>query len=183
VELVSVPARERRLGRALDEIKDAFDFILLDCPPSLGLLTVNALTAAHSVLVPIQCEYYALEGLGQLLATIELVRGHLNPGLALKGIVLTMHDGRTSLSADVTAEVRRHLGAHVFETIVPRSVRLAEAPSYGQSIATYSPQSRGAQAYQAVTAELLGRSRHVASDALGTSRREAAGLVRAGEEV
>jgi chromosome partitioning protein len=158
VELVPHTSRERRLKQVLDEVRDDFDFILLDCPPSLGLLTVNALTAADSVLIPLQCEYYALEGLSQLMATIDLIRDHLNPGLSLKGVVLTMHDGRTSLSADVTAEVRRHLGKLVFEAVVPRSVRLAEAPSYGQPIAEYSGSSRGALAYRAVTAELLSRS-------------------------
>ena len=157
VELVNAPSRERRLKHKLAPALEAYDFVLLDCPPSLGLLTINALTAAQSVLIPLQSEYYALEGLGQLLATIELVRGHLNPGLSLKGVVLTMHDGRTTLASDVNAEVRRHLGAQVFETVVPRSVRLAEAPSYGQPIATYGPSSRGARAYQALTAELLVR--------------------------
>lgn len=158
VELVPAAARERRLARALTGVAEDFDFVLLDCPPSLGLLTVNALTAADSVLIPLQCEYYALEGLSQLLATIDLVRDHLNPGLSLKGVVLTMHDGRTSLSAEVTADVRRHLGSLVFEAVVPRSVRLAEAPGYGQPIATYSPASRGAMAYRAVASELLTRS-------------------------
>jgi chromosome partitioning protein len=158
VELVPSQGRERRLKRVLEPIRDDFDYVLLDCPPSLGLLTVNALTAADSVLIPLQCEYYALEGLGQLMATIDLIRDHLNPSLSLKGVVLTMHDGRTSLSADVTTEVRRHLGDKVFEAVVPRSVRLAEAPSYGQPISEYSPTSRGALAYQAITAELLERS-------------------------
>jgi chromosome partitioning protein len=158
VELVPSPGRERRLKHVLAGIGEAYDFVILDCPPSLGLLTVNALTAADSVLIPLQCEYYALEGLGQLMATVELIRAHLNPHLAMKGVVLTMHDGRTSLSADVTAEVRRHLGQQVFRTVVPRSVRLAEAPSYGESIATYSPASRGALAYQSIAAELLDRS-------------------------
>jgi chromosome partitioning protein len=158
VELVPSPGRERRLKRALAVEQTRYDFVLLDCPPSLGLLTVNALTTADSVLIPLQCEYYALEGLSQLLATIDLVRAHLNPELKIKGVVLTMHDGRTSLSADVAAEVRRHLGDQVFEAVVPRSVRLAEAPSYGQAIAQYSPASRGALAYQAITAELLQRS-------------------------
>lgn len=159
VELVPSSARERRLKQVLAPAGEDFDFILLDCPPSLGLLTVNSLTAADTVLIPLQCEYYALEGLGQLMATVDLIREHLNPGLKLKGVILTMHDGRTSLSADVTAEVRRHLGEQVFEAVVPRSVRLAEAPSYGQPIAQYSPSSRGARAYQALTAELLVRSR------------------------
>jgi chromosome partitioning protein len=158
VELVSNDARERRLKRVLDGAADAYEFVLLDCPPSLGLLTVNGLTAADSVLIPLQCEYYALEGLGQLMATIDLIRDHLNPRLQMKGVVLTMHDGRTSLSADVSAEVRRHLGDQVFDAVVPRSVRLAEAPSYGQPIAQYSPSSRGALAYQTITAELLQRS-------------------------
>jgi chromosome partitioning protein len=158
VELVPVAGRERRLKQALEGADRAWDFVLLDCPPSLGLLTVNALTAARSVLIPLQCEYYALEGLSQLMATIDLVRQHLNPGLALKGIILTMHDGRTSLSADVAREVRRHLGSQVFDTVIPRSVRLAEAPSFGQPIATFSPGSRGATAYESLTAELVRRS-------------------------
>ena len=159
VELVPSSARERRLKHVLQPVAGEYDFVLLDCPPSLGLLTVNSLTAADSVLIPLQCEYYALEGLGQLMATVDLIREHLNPELKLKGVILTMHDGRTSLSADVTAEVRRHLGDQVFDAVVPRSVRLAEAPSYGQSIAEYSPSSRGALAYQTLTAELLVRSR------------------------
>ncbi len=139
-----IAGRERRLARALAPVQDDFDYILMDCPPSLGLLTVNALTAADSVLIPIQCEYYALEGLGQLLSTIDLVRAHLNPELSVKGVVLTMFDARTTLSSDVSAEVRRHLGDQVFETQIPRSVRLAEAPSYGRPISEYSPASRGA---------------------------------------
>jgi chromosome partitioning protein len=158
VELVPNSGRERRLKSVLEGAGESYDFVLLDCPPSLGLLTVNGLTAADTVLIPLQCEYYALEGLGQLMATIDLIREHLNPKLTMKGVVLTMHDGRTSLSADVTAEVRRHLGQAVFDAVVPRSVRLAEAPSYGQAIGQYSPSSRGALAYQAVTAELLQRS-------------------------
>jgi chromosome partitioning protein len=150
--------RERKLQLALTEIRTSFDFILLDCPPAVGLLTVNALTAADGVLVPIQCEYYALEGLSQLLSTIDLVRDNLNPRLKLAGVLLTMFDGRTTLSADVAAEVRRHLGDLVFRTVVPRSVRLAEAPSYGRPIARYSPESRGAQAYKALADEVLERA-------------------------
>jgi chromosome partitioning protein len=157
VELVPLPARERRLARALAPVRDDFDYVLMDCPPSLSLLTVNALTAADSVLIPIQCEYYALEGLGQLLSTVELVRAHLNPALAIKGVVMTMFDARTTLSSDVSAEVRRHLGDQVFDTQIPRSVRLAEAPSYGRPISAYSPASRGALAYAALAAELLAR--------------------------
>jgi chromosome partitioning protein len=159
VELVELHQRERRLQQALVGLRGSFDFILLDCPPAVGLLTVNALTAADAVLVPIQCEYYALEGLSQLLATIDLVRDNLNPRLRLAGVLLTMFDARTTLSADVAAEVRRHLGTNVFETVVPRSVRLAEAPSYGRPIARYSPESRGAQAYRALADEVTARRR------------------------
>ncbi|MEA2622578.1 MAG: chromosome partitioning protein [Chloroflexota bacterium] len=172
VELVPVPDRERRLAETLKSVDQDFDYILLDCPPSLGLLTVNALAAADSVLIPIQCEYYALEGLGQLMATVNLVRERLNPHLRLKGVVLTMFDARTTLSADVTAEVQRHLGSQVFDVIIPRSVRLAEAPSYGRPIPLYSPSSRGAQAYRELASELLmrdGRDRNGESPgAIGT---------------
>jgi len=157
VELVALPQRERRLEQALVPVRSSFDYIILDCPPAVGLLTVNALAAADGVLVPLQCEYYALEGLSQLLSTIELVRDHLNPRLALTGVVLTMFDGRTTLSADVAAEVRRHLGASVFQTVVPRSVRLAEAPSHGRPIASYSPESRGARAYRELALELMAK--------------------------
>jgi chromosome partitioning protein len=157
VELAPVEARERRLGRALTPIVARFDDILIDCPPSLGLLTVNALTAAGGVLVPVQCEYYALEGLGQLVATIHLVRDHLNPDLSIVGALLTMYDARTNLAGEVAAEVRRHLGPAVFSTLIPRSVRLSEAPSYGQPITTYRPESKGAAAYAAFTAEYLAR--------------------------
>jgi chromosome partitioning protein len=183
VELVPSPGRERRLKHGIQSLVKDYDFILLDCPPSLGLLTVNALTAADSVLIPLQCEYYALEGLGQLMATIELVREHLNPVLGTKGVILTMYDGRTSLSADVSTEVRSHLGDQVFDAVVPRSVRLAEAPSYGQAIAEYSPGSRGALAYQAITAELLQRSGLQAGQALREAyvRYENPRSARAGE--
>jgi chromosome partitioning protein len=158
VELVETAQRERKLQQALADLRGSFEFVLLDCPPAVGLLTVNALTAADSVLVPIQCEYYALEGLSQLLSTIDLVRDNLNLRLRLCGVLLTMFDARTSLSADVASEVRRHLGPTVFETVVPRSVRLAEAPSYGRPIARYSPESRGAQAYRSLAHELLDRA-------------------------
>jgi chromosome partitioning protein len=157
VELAPIEQRERRLARLLTPVRDAYDYILIDCPPSLGLLTINGLTAADAVLVPIQCEYYALEGLTQLIATIDLVREHLNPALEIKGVVLTMYDARTNLSADVAAEVRRHLDRTVFDTVVPRSVRLSEAPSYGLPIALYRPDSRGAEAYRAVSDELRAR--------------------------
>ena len=157
VELVEMPHRELRLRNALASIHDSFDFILLDCPPAVGLLTVNALSAADAVLVPIQCEYYALEGLSQLLSTVDLVRDSLNPRLRLAGVLLTMYDARTTLSADVANEVRRHLGRSVFDTVVPRSVRLAEAPSYGRPIAYYSPESRGAHAYRSLAEEVVQR--------------------------
>jgi chromosome partitioning protein len=157
VELAPVEGRERRLSRLLAEVEADYDYILIDCPPSLGLLTVNALTAADSVLIPLQCEYYALEGLTQLLATLDLIRDHLNPELDIKGVVLTMFDARTKLSADVANEVRRHLGDHVFKTVIPRNVRLSEAPSHGQPISRYAPDSTGALAYAALTNELRAR--------------------------
>jgi chromosome partitioning protein len=157
VEMAPLAQRERRLARLIAAIEPDYDYVLLDCPPSLGLLTVNALTAANSVLIPLQCEYYALEGLSQLLSTIDLARDHLNPALEIKGVVLTMFDGRNNLSVEVSAEVRRHLGGTVFETVIPRSVRLAEAPSFGLPIALYREDSRGAAAYRALAAELLQR--------------------------
>jgi chromosome partitioning protein len=157
IELAPLEGRERRLARLLSEVIGDYDYVLVDCPPSLGLLTVNALTAADSVLIPLQCEYYALEGLTQLLATLDLIRDHLNPNLAIKGVVLTMFDGRTKLSADVAAEVRRHLGDRVFDAVIPRSVRLSEAPSHGLPIARYSPDSTGAIAYASLAKELRTR--------------------------
>jgi chromosome partitioning protein len=157
VELASAPQRERRLGRTLAPIRDRYDEILIDCPPSLGLLTVNALTTADAVLIPTQCEYYALEGLSQLIATLNLVRDNLNPSLEIEGVILTMFDARTNLSADVASEVRGHFGDAVFETVVPRSVRLSEAPSFGMPIARYRPDSRGAVAYAELAREVLER--------------------------
>ncbi len=157
VELAGADARERRLARLLQPVTDRYDHIFIDCPPSLGLLTVNALTAADAVLIPLQSEYYALEGLTQLLATIDLVRDHLNPRLAIDGVVLTMADGRTNLSAEVAAEARRHLGRLVYGTVIPRSVRLSEAPSHGLPIDRYAPGSRGAIAYEALADEFRAR--------------------------
>jgi chromosome partitioning protein len=157
VELAPLEQRERRLARLLQPLADTFDYILLDCPPSLGLLTVNALTAADSVLIPIQCEYYALEGLGQLLATIRLVRDHLNPRLEVKGAVLTMYDGRTNLSSQVAADVRRNLEGRVYDTVIPRNVRLSEAPSHGLPIHAYAATSPGARAYEALATEIRRR--------------------------
>jgi chromosome partitioning protein len=154
VELAPLEQRERRLSRLVAPVATEYEYVLIDCPPSLGLLTVNALTAADATLVPIQCEYYALEGLGQLLATIDLVREHLNPRLALKGAVLTMFDARTNLSAEVANEVRANLPGRVFDTVIPRSVRLSEAPSHGLPIHAYAPTSRGAAAYADLASEL-----------------------------
>jgi chromosome partitioning protein len=158
VELAGVAARERRLRRLLEPLIDEYDVIFIDCPPSLGLLTVNALTAADAVLIPLQSEYYALEGLTQLLATIDLVRDHLNPRLGIDGVVVTMVDARTNLSADVEAEARAHLGGAVYDTVIPRSVRLSEAPSHGKSIASYAPESRGGLAYAALAREFRARN-------------------------
>lgn len=171
VELVEMPAREHRLRDAIGQVAANYEYVIFDCPPSLGLLTVNALTAANSVLVPIQCEYYALEGLGQLLATIQRVRENLNPKLVLKGAVLTMFDARTNLSNEVVAEVRRFLGTAVYKTVIPRSVRLSEAPSHGLPIALYSPDSRGAEAYRDLAGEF--RADRVAADRAGTRAADA----------
>ena len=157
IELVSAFSREQKLRRALEGIRDDFDLIIIDCPPSLGLLTVNALTAADGVLVPIQCEYYALEGLGALRRNAELIESNLNPGLEITGFVLTMHDGRTRLSQQVVEEVKQHFGDRVFQTRIPRSVRLAEAPSYGQPITVFDPGSRGSVAYHRLASEIVER--------------------------
>lgn len=148
LELVPAFARENKLRNALEELAGGYDVIFLDCPPSLGLLTVNALTAANKMLVPIQCEYYALEGLSQLVRNIELVRAGLNPSLDIGGIVLTMYDARTKLSEQVAEEIRSHFGEKMFKTVIPRSVRLSEAPSYGQPAIVYDPGSRGSMAYR-----------------------------------
>ena len=156
VELVAAPAREYRLQRALRCAADLYAYVLIDCAPSLGLLTVNALTAADAVIVPVQCEYLALEGLGHLATTIDLVRRNLNPRLQIAGLVLTMFDSRTRLSEQITAEVRRYF-PQTFATVIPRSIRLSEAPSFGQSIFAYAPESRGAEAYAHLTDELCAR--------------------------
>ena len=159
IELVPLVAREARLSRAFAEYDASnLDYILIDCPPSLGLLTVNALVAAAEVLIPIQCEYYALEGLEQLLRTIDLVKSHLNPGLYVSTILLTMYDGRTRLASQVAEEVREHFGEVVLGTVIPRSVRVSEAPSYGQSVMTYDPGSSGAQAYLEAAREVADRA-------------------------
>lgn len=157
VELVSLMSREHRLKNKISEIKNIYDFIILDCPPSLGLITLNALTAADSVLIPIQCEYYALEGLTQLSNTIGLVKQYLNPDLSIEGAVLTMYDSRTKLSNEVVAEVKNYFKQNVFESIIPRNVKLSEAPSYGQSIIDYDETSKGAYAYIELAKEVIAK--------------------------
>lgn len=157
IELVSMFSRETRLGSAIEELDGDYDIILIDCPPSLGLLTVNALTAAQEVVIPIQCEYYALEGLSQLLRNVELVTANLNPKLTVSGVVLTMFDGRTKLSREVAEQVRDYFGDVAFSTVIPRSVRLSEAPSYGEPIEAFDPMSRGAIAYRQLGREFLER--------------------------
>lgn len=155
VELVTVLSRETRLKNALEEIKDKFDFIVIDCPPSLGLLTVNSLTAADTILVPIQCEYYALEGLSQLMNTVKIVQKHLNKSLRVEGVVLTMFDARTNLSIQVVEEVKKYFGNKVYRTIIPRNVRLSEAPSYGLPIILYDEKSKGAECYMELAEEVI----------------------------
>jgi chromosome partitioning protein len=162
VELVTAAAREARLKAALPGVRDAYDYVLLDCPPSLGLVTLNALAAADQVLVPVQCEYYALEGLGQLTRTVDLVRRQINPALEVLGVLLTMADRRNNLSQQVSAEVRRHFGAKVFTAVIPRNVTLAEAPSHGRPILLYNIASLGAQAYLDLAREVVGRTRRPA---------------------
>ena len=157
VELPDRDDRDRILGAALAEVGDEFPYVLVDCPPSLGMLTINALAAANRLIVPVQCEYYALEGLAQLLETVELIRARVNPRLSLTGLLLTMLDGRTRLSADVAREVRSHFGPKVFSSVIPRSVRIAEAPSHGRPISTYDPRSTGAEAYYRVALEVVER--------------------------
>ncbi len=162
IELVSKFSRERQLANALESVTGDFDTVIIDCPPSLGLITVNALTASNEVIIPIQCEYYALEGLTQLMRNIELVQQNLNPGLKIEGVVLTMYDRRTTLAADVAAQVRDHFGDTAYRTVIPRTVRLAEAPSYGEPIEAFDAMSRGAIAYRSLAREF--RSRHGRDD-------------------
>ena len=158
VELVSQMSREQRLKEKVDEIKDEYDFIIIDCPPSLGLITLNAFTASDSVLIPVQCEYFALEGLGQLLNTINLVKKHLNRRLEIEGAVLTMYDMRTNLSNQVVKEVKRYFGDKVYKTVIPRNIKLSEAPSFGLPITLYDGKSKGARAYEKLTKEVLKNS-------------------------
>ncbi len=157
VSLAGMLARETRLRQALEPISSSYDFILIDCPPSLDLLTVNGLAAAHQVLIPLQCEFLALEGLAQLKETIELIRKHLNSRLHIGGVVMTMYDGRANLARQVVEEVRRYFPQRIFNTIIPRNIRLSEAPSHGELIGEYDPNSRGAKAYAALVQELLQR--------------------------
>jgi chromosome partitioning protein len=157
VELAPLDQKEFHLRRALQGQVGAYDVVLIDCPPSLGLLTINALSAADEVIIPIQCEYLALEGLMQLINSMDLIKRRINPALDVLGVVMTMYDARTRLSADVVENVRRHFPRHIFEAIIPRSVRLAEAPSYGQTIVEYAPNSSGAEAYRALANEVAGR--------------------------
>lgn len=155
VELVSMMSREHRLKEKIDEIKDEFDYIIIDCPPSLGLITLNSFTASDSVLIPVQCEYYALEGLGQLINTINLVKKHLNKNFEIEGALLTMYDARTNLSNQVVREVKNYFGEKVYKTVIPRNVKLSEAPSYGMPITVYDPRSKGAKCYDKFTKEFL----------------------------
>jgi len=157
VELVSAPRRESRMREAIALVRDEYDFILIDCPPSLGLITINMLAAADTLLIPLQCEYYALEGLSQLLNTVHLLQHGVNPSLGISGVLLTMYDSRLNLSRQVATDAREYFGAQVFDTVVPRNVRLAEAPSFGKPIVLYDVQSIGAQAYMAAANELIAR--------------------------
>ena len=159
VELVAVPQREYKLREAIASLADEYDYILIDCPPSLGILTVNGLAAAHELIIPVQAEFYALEGLGHLVQTVQRVRRGLNPGLGLMGVLVTMHNGRTTLSAQVHEEVKRHFPDTVFETVIPRNVRLAEAPSFGQAIMHYDGWSKGARSYKALAKEVEKRAK------------------------
>ncbi len=158
VELLDLPQRESRLRQALAGLRDRYNYVLIDCPPSLGILTLNALVAADSLLIPIQCEYFALEGLSELLGTLERVRQTFNPGLSLEGVLLTMYDERLNLSAQIRSDVCHHLGSKVFQTIIPRNVRLAESPSFGRPILLYDARSRGANCYIQLAQEILART-------------------------
>jgi len=155
IELVQIIGREKILKKAIENIREDYDYIFIDCPPSLGLLTINSLTAVDAVLVPIQCEFYALEGVSQLMSTIDIVKKNLNPGLTIQGVILSMFDGRTNLSIQVVEEVKKYFKEKVYTTVIPRNVRLAEAPSYGMTIGEYDPKSTGAEAYREFAQEFL----------------------------
>lgn len=162
VEMVDIERRETRLKEALNAVEEAYDFILIDCPPALNLLTVNGLAAAHAVMIPMQCEYYALEGLSDLVATIKKVRAHLNPALEIEGLLRTMYDPRSTLAQQVSAQLLAHFGAKVYRTVIPRNVRLAEAPSHGMPALKFDRTSKGAQAYLALAGEMLNREAQLA---------------------
>ena len=155
VELIELAGREKRLKRAIDVLKPKYDYIFIDCPPSLGILTINSLTAVDSVLIPIQCEFYALEGVSQLMSTIDIVKRNMNPDLEIQGVILSMFDGRTNLSIQVVEEVKKYFKEKVYTTVIPRNVRLAEAPSYGMPVIQYDPKSTGAMAYMEFADEFL----------------------------
>jgi chromosome partitioning protein len=161
VELVSLVSRETRLRNQIQEIRESYEYIIIDCPPSLGLLTLNALTASNSILVPIQSEYYALEGLSQLMNTIKLVQKHLNKDLEIEGVVMTMYDARTNLAQQVFEEVKNYFGDQVFKTVIPRNIRLSEAPSYGKPILLYDPKSKGAEMYLKLAKEVIQKQKGV----------------------
>ena len=156
IELVNMMSRENRLKNALERVKYDYDYVLIDCPPSLGLLTLNALTAASSVMIPIQCEFYALEGVTMLMNTIQLVQRNLNPALKLEGVVMTMFDARTNLASDVVGEVKKYFSAKMYNTIIPRNVKLSEAPSHGEPVIVYDSRSKGAQVYKELAREVIG---------------------------
>lgn len=160
VELVNTISRESKMKEKIEEIQDDFHYIIIDCPPSLGLLTINALTAANSIMIPIQCEYYALEGVGQLMNTVNLIKRQLNKDLYIEGVVLTMNDARTNLSTQVINEVKKYFKDNVYKTIIPRNVKLSEAPSYGMPITAYAPRSKGAKCYEKLANELLKSKKH-----------------------
>ena len=176
IELVDIERREARLKQALMNVESEFDYFIIDCPPSLGLLTLNALTAAKSLLVPIQCEYYALEGVTELFDTLARIRRLHNPGLIIEGLLLTMYDERTNLSAAVATDLRDFYGQQVFQAVIPRNVRLAEAPSYGKPIITYDPHSKGAEAYSQLAREIISREIIYESKSLGPGSGSASGL-------
>lgn len=159
IEMVSLVSRENRLKNAIEKMENKYDYVFIDCPPSLGLITLNAFTAANSVIVPIQCEYYALEGLGQLVNSIKLVKKHLNPDLEIEGVLLTMYDSRTKLSTQVAEEVSKYFGEKVFNTVIPRNIRLSEAPSHGLPISMYDPLSKGARTYKKLAKELINNNK------------------------
>lgn len=182
VELVSAPEREHRMRRAINVVRDEYDFVLIDCPPSLGLITLNMLAAADALLIPLQCEYYALEGLSQLLNTVHLIQHGVNRTLGIAGVLLTMYDARLNLSRQVAADAREYFGAQVFDTVVPRNVRLAEAPSFGKPIVLYDVQSIGAQAYMAIADELIAREKAAATADRATIARGSGAVAGAGQE-